>query len=63
MKPLTAAQKEELRDLLGEAMHVGFRKGSFHPNAHKIWKLIDEMPSKEWTGVVEFVAYCLKVTR
>ncbi len=57
--PLTKAQKRALREQMGEAIHTAFRKGSDHPTADQIWKLIREMPAEEWGKVVSFVTYGL----
>lgn len=43
-------------DMLGTSFHTAFRKGTDCPQAHPIWKLIQEMPAKEWEAVLEWVA-------
>lgn len=51
--------EKEVREMLGEAIHTGFRKASDHPSAHKIWKLIREMPNEEWSGIADWIAWSL----
>lgn len=40
---------------LGEAIHGAFRKATICPQAHPIWKLIEEMPAREWNAVLDFI--------
>lgn len=47
--------REDFSSMLGEGFHTAFRKGTDCPQAHPIWKLIQEMPPGEWSAVVEFV--------
>ena len=51
---------DDFVELLGEAIHTGFRKGTDCPQAHPIWKLIQEMPADDWAGVLYFVAHCFQ---
>jgi len=48
--------RDDLVAYLGEGMHTAFRKGSDHPSADVIWKLIRDMPDREWRSIVAFVA-------
>ena len=52
---LTKAARADLSSQLAEGFHTAFRKASDHPNAHKIWLLIKELPSREWGNVISFV--------
>lgn len=49
----------ELREILGEAIHTGFRKGSDHASADRVWKAIHDMPSEEWGKAVDWIAWSL----
>lgn len=44
----------EWSEILGEGIHTGFRKGSEHPDAHKYWMLIRDMPNELWGDVLEY---------
>jgi hypothetical protein len=57
---LTKEQIEDLREILGEAIHTAFRKGSDHKNAGKIWSLIRDLPEEEWGNILEFIILCVK---
>lgn len=48
-------------DLLGEAMHVAFRKAADHPQAVRAWDAIRALPNDEWQAVVQFVLDATKV--
>lgn len=50
---------DELRSILGEAIHVGWRKGVDHETAHEIWSLIRDMPDEEYVAYVEYILYSL----
>jgi hypothetical protein len=47
--------RDEFIELLGEAFHTAFRKAADCSQAMKIHQLIDEMPERDWTAVLEFV--------
>lgn len=51
--------ERQLRELLGEAVHTGFRKGSDHPSADRVWLDIRQMPVEEWAKVVDWIAWSL----
>lgn len=48
-------QWTKISDLLGEAIHTGFRKGCEAPEAIKISRLIDKMDSDDWDHYVSWV--------
>lgn len=48
-------------DLLGEAMHVAFRKAADHPQAVRAWEAIRALPSDEWEQVILFVLNAVEV--
>lgn len=52
---VTKEQYDDIRSNLAEGFHTAFRKASDHPNAHKIWVLIRELPPKSWGSVIDFV--------
>lgn len=45
-----------LREVLGEAVHVSFRKGTDCPQGDRIWRLIADMPDTDWRSFVAFLA-------
>jgi hypothetical protein len=47
--------RDEWASILGEGIHVAFRKGSDHPKAHYYWKMIQEMPNELWNDVTDYV--------
>jgi hypothetical protein len=52
---LTKKQREDITSNLAEGFHTAFRKASGHPDAHKIWALIRNLPSDEWGSIIQFV--------
>ena len=50
------------RSILAESIHTGFRKGTDCPEAHPIWKLINEMEPGDWDGYIEWVGSCIDQT-
>lgn len=58
-KELTVEQRNDLRDSLGEAIHTAFRKASDHPEAHKAWTAIDNLPPKQWGYIMDFIMECV----
>lgn len=54
---LNAAQRDTVSELLAEGIHTAFRKASAHPEAHKAWLAIRNLPPEEWGNVVEFVVW------
>lgn len=48
--------RDEFVEILGEGIHTAFRKATDCEQAHSIWKLIQEMPGKDWESVLNFVA-------
>lgn len=50
---------KKFRSYLGEGIHVAFRKGTDSRGALAIWKAIQDLPSDEWSAVVDFVAYSM----
>jgi hypothetical protein len=46
---------DKIRELLGEAIHTGFRKGCDTLEADTISKLITKMPSEDWSRYVDWV--------
>lgn len=51
---MTKSEWQAIRDLLGESMHTGFRKGLDNKQAMQIHALIKEM-GNDWTGYVDWV--------
>jgi len=47
---------DTFKSLLGEGFHTGLRKAAESPASSQAWNGIREMPPKEWSAVVEFVA-------
>lgn len=45
--------------VIGESIHSGFRKGTDHPEAHRYWKLISDMPQELWDDLLGWTTYCL----
>lgn len=52
--------RREFQTYLGEGLHTSFRKATDCPQAHPIWKLIQEMSDGEWTACLEFVVWGLE---
>ena len=52
---VTQDEYDEIASNFAEGFHTAFRKASDHPNAHKIWLLIRDLPPDEWGSVVDFV--------
>ena len=48
----------KIRDLLGEAMHTGFRKGIDNEQAMQIHRLIRDM-GEDWGAYTDWVFYAL----
>jgi hypothetical protein len=55
----TRYTEDEWKSILGEGIHVAFRKGSDHPEAHDYWKLIQKMPDELWDDVLGYVVWSL----
>jgi hypothetical protein len=51
--------KAELREMLGEAVHTAFRKGSGHPDAHAVWLAIRNMNNKAFSDCMDWVVWSL----
>jgi hypothetical protein len=47
--------RDDWASILGEGIHVAFRKGTDHPKAHDYWKMIQEMPDELWNDVTTYV--------
>lgn len=47
--------REDLMSVLGEGIHVGFRKGTDHPQSHEYWMMIAGMPDELWGEVLGYV--------
>ncbi len=46
----------ELRAVLGEAIHTAFRKASDHPDAVRVWRILNRMPEEEWSAILDWIA-------
>lgn len=46
----------DIRSMLGEGFHTGFRKAVDHPYATTIWQLIKDLPGEDWSAVLDFVS-------
>lgn len=61
---MTKAEWKKIRELLGETMHTGFRKGCEAPEAHEISHLITKMDDEDWDHYVSWVfdalQYCME---
>jgi hypothetical protein len=53
--PTLTITEEMLQSVLAEGFHTAFRKGTYCPQAHQIWTLIQEMPGEDWGAVIDFV--------
>ncbi len=52
--------RDEWKSVLGEGIHVSFRKGTDHPQAHDYWKSIQDMPSDLWDDVLDYLVFSLE---
>ena len=55
VRPRDRKRWEQIRELLGEAIHTGFRKGCDADEAVRISRQISEMDPLEWDRYVEWV--------
>lgn len=55
------SELQRISDSLGESIHTAFRKGTDHPSAWTVWKAIDEMPTEEWAGLLDWLRYALRL--
>lgn len=46
----------DVANYVGEGFHTAFRKAADSAQADRIHKLITDLPSEEWSGIVRFVA-------
>jgi hypothetical protein len=51
--------RKDLKSILGEGFHSGFRKAIDCDGAHEIWVLISKLPDEEWDSILEWVLYGL----
>ena len=58
-KPETKYTEDDWKSILGEGIHVAFRKGSDHPKAHDYWLMIKDMPDDLWDDVLGYVVWSL----
>jgi hypothetical protein len=47
--------RDDLKSLLGEGFHCAFRKASSHHLSNRIWLDIRDLPTREWSEVLDFV--------
>lgn len=52
--------RKRVREGLGEAVHVGLRKGTYGPGAHPAWKAISDCNQGEWGDAIKFAIYGLE---
>ena len=52
---------ERVRDQIGEAVHVSFRKGTDAPGAYKVWLAIRDMDNHGYSDAMTFALYGLGV--
>lgn len=54
---VTDRTEEAFAEILAEAMHTGYRKGTDSYQAAQIHRLINDMPDREWGAYVYFVSH------
>jgi hypothetical protein len=59
-KTIEALSADDWKSVLGEGIHVAFRKGSDHEKAHEYWELIRDMPNELWDDVLGYVVWSLQ---
>lgn len=47
--------RDDLRSALGEGFHAAFRKAIDGHRSSDVWRIIDQMPDKEYRKVLDFV--------
>jgi hypothetical protein len=50
----------ELAEFLAEMMHTGYRHGIDNQQAMQIWRLIQEMPDRDWGAYAGYVSHYLQ---
>ena len=55
--------REDFKSCLGETLHTGWRKGVDHPESHKMWELINNLPPEKWDDYLEWCLYCFEVLK
>lgn len=59
MRPESSHDKDWWAGVLGEGIHTAFRKGTDHPESHKYWEMIRDMPNELWGEVLAYVVWSL----
>jgi hypothetical protein len=57
---MSAPTAEQWKSIMGEGIHVAFRKGTDHPAAHHYWMMIKDIPDSLWDDVLHYLVWSLE---